>query len=186
MEKELSQMSLIKLWELFPIYLTEHKECWAEWFLEENAILTKLLQDKVTIHHIGSTTIKSIWAKPIIDILLQANKNHFDFIKKTLINNGYICMFESDNKISFNKGYTNKGFAERVFHLHLKESGDNKELYFCKYLKENPSVAKEYEKLKIDLWKKYPNNRDGYTEAKSSFIGKYTEKAVKKYGNNNL
>lgn len=186
MEKELSEMSLSELWELFPIYLTEHKACWEGWFLEEKNILKKLLNDKVDINHIGSTAIKSIWAKPIIDILLQASKSDFAFIKDTLMNNGYICMAEGENKISFNKGYTRDGFAERVFHLHLKEFGDDKEMFFCKYLNENPIIAKDYEKLKIALWKKYPNNRDAYTEAKSDFINEYTEKAIKIYQGNIL
>ena len=97
--------------------------------------------------------------------------------KGVLTDNGYICMSESNDRKSFNRGYTNEGFAERVFHLHLRYAGDNDELYFRDYLNENPDVAKEYEKLKLSLWKKYEHNRDGYTEAKSEFVKEYTEKA---------
>ena len=79
--------------------------------------------------------------------------------------------------ISFNKGYTEQGFAERVFHLHLRLYGDNDELYFRDYLNDHPEIAKEYEALKLTLWKKYEHNRDAYTDAKGEFITKYTEEA---------
>ena len=66
----------------------------------------------------------------------------------------------------FNKGYTDKGFAEKVFHLHLRYFGDNDELYFRDYMNSYPIFAHKYEILKCSLWKKYQHNRDAYTEAK--------------------
>jgi GrpB-like predicted nucleotidyltransferase (UPF0157 family) len=92
-------------------------------------------------------------------------------------------MSQSENGLSFNKGYTENGFAERVFHLHLRYAGDNNELYFRDYLIECPEVAKEYEELKLRLWKEYEHNRDAYTNAKTEFVKKYTEKAKSIYGN---
>lgn len=83
--------------------------------------------------------------------------------------------------ISLNKGYTENGFAEKVFHIHLRYIGNNNELYFRDYLNEYPEIAKEYENLKLNLWKKFKHNRDAYTEAKTEFIIKYTELARKKY-----
>lgn len=76
-----------------------------------------------------------------------------------------------------NKGYTPQGFAERVFHIHLRVAGDIDELYFRDYLNAHPEVAKEYERLKLSLWKEYEHDRDGYTAAKSAFVSKYTELA---------
>ena len=48
---------------------------------------------------------------------------------------------------------------------------------FRDYLKGNPAAAKEYEALKLSLWKKYEHNRDAYTDAKSEFVKECTEKA---------
>ena len=183
MVKRLSEMTLQELWQLFPIILTAHQECWEQWYLEEEALLKKVLLQAQRISHIGSTAISSIWAKPIIDILVEVPKeSNLSVYKDLIAHNGYICMSESEKGLSFNKGYTENGFAERVFHLHLRYTGDNNELYFRDYLNEYPDVAKEYEKLKLSLWKEYEHNRDAYTNAKTEFVKKYTEQAKKLYG----
>ena len=184
MGKKLSEMSLEELWQLFPIILTRHQDCWKKWYLEEETLLKKNLLQVERISHIGSTAIPTIWAKPIIDILVESPResNLYDY-KDLIINNGYICMSQSENGLSFNKGYTENGYAERVFHLHLRYVGDNNELYFRDYLIEQPDVAKEYEELKLRLWKKYEHNRDAYTNEKTELVKEYTEKARILYGN---
>lgn len=184
MEKKLSEMSLEELWKLFPIYLAEHQPCWKEWFTAEENFLKNIFPKTCRISHIGSTAISSIRAKPIIDILVEIPKNFkLSDCKKLIVKSGYICMSETSGRISFNKGYTEKGFAEKVFHLHLRYIGDNDELYFRDYLIEHTNIAVEYEKMKLKLWKEYEFNRDGYTNAKTEFIQKYTEKAKLAYGN---
>ena len=42
MGKKLSEMSLEELWQLFPIFLTEHQASWKEWYTEEEGLLKKL------------------------------------------------------------------------------------------------------------------------------------------------
>ena len=173
MSKKLSEMTLEELWQLFPITLTEHDERWASYYAEESAELLRILPEGAIISHIGSTAIQCIWAKPIVDILVEVSGNLAE-VAAVLQNNGWIKMSESEVRMSFNKGYTENGFAEKVFHLHLRRIGDNDEIYFRDYLNANPEVAKEYEKLKLGLWKKFEHDRDGYTEAKSEFVAKYT------------
>ncbi|ODM26212.1 GrpB family protein [Acetivibrio mesophilus] len=182
MRKPLSEMTLRELWQLFPIQLTEHKECWKDWYREEKEFLSSFLPKNVQIHHIGSTSINGIWAKPIIDILVEARPVEHQAIYELLLRNGYLCMDQSQNRMDFNKGYTPDGFADRVFHLHLRNFGDNDELYFRDYLREHLEIAKEYENLKLSLWKKFEFDRNGYTKMKTDFIRKYTNMAVEKYG----
>ena len=179
MSKKLSEMTLHELWQLFPIRLTDHRDCWKEWYLDEERLLRNQLTNGEKISHIGSTAIPCVWAKPIVDILVEvpAECDLSDYAK-LIINAGYLCMSQSARRMSFNKGYTESGFAERVFHLHLRYAGDNDEVYFRDYLIANPDVAKEYEKLKLALWKEYEHDRDAYTEAKADFVKKYTEKAI--------
>ena len=185
MSPSLEKMSLEELWQLFPIFLREHQDEWKEWYDEERLRLLIFLpaNQLVRISHIGSTSLETIWAKPIVDILLEIPKEtDMAVMKDLLLHNGYLLMSESQGRMSFNKGYTPSGFAERVFHLHLRYEGDHDELYFRDYLQEHPAVAKDYEKLKLSLWKQYEHNRDAYTEAKTDFIKNYTEKAKKLYG----
>ena len=88
-------------------------------------------------------------------------------------------MCEENARLDFNKGYTENGFAEKVFHIHVRRPGDNDEIIFRDYLNAHADVAKEYEKMKLGLWKKFEHNRDGYTNAKTEFIRKWTETAKK-------
>lgn len=185
MSPSLEEMSLEELWQLFPIFLREHQDEWKDWYEEERLRLLSFLPEHqiVRLSHIGSTSVETIWAKPIVDILLEIPKEtDMVVMRDLLLQNGYLLMSESQGRMSFNKGYTPSGFAKRVFHLHLRYEGDHDELYFRDYLQEHPAVAEDYEKLKLSLWKQYEHNRDAYTDAKTNFIKKYTENAKKLYG----
>lgn len=178
MGKKLSEMTLEELWQLFPIFLTEHQDCWANWYAEEAALLRGLLGPGIALSHIGSTAIKGIWAKPIVDILMEApDMDALARAKDALKAAGYICMADNGARVDFNKGYTEEGFAQRVFHLHLRLAGDHDELYFRDYLNARPEAAKEYEALKLGLWKQYEHDRDGYTAQKTAFVREHTARA---------
>lgn len=180
----LSDMSLEELWQLFPIILTDHNEKWKGWYEEEYSGLVNILPSGMIkqISHVGSTAIRKIKAKPIVDILMElrkdsdpADRSCMEITGDILCANGWICMSRGNRRMSFNKGYTEDGFAERVFHLHLRYEGDNDEIYFRDYMNAHPDAAREYEKLKLSLWKKYEHDRDGYTGAKTEFVEKYTK-----------
>lgn len=184
MPKKLSEMTLEELWQLFPIFLTEPNPAWAIWFSAEKEHLFKVLPENAvfSINHIGSTAINDIWAKPIVDILLEVNDGvDLNNFKEEVKNAGYILMNEREKRLSFNKGYTENGFSERVFHLHVRKKGDNDELYFRDYLNAHPDRAKEYEQMKLSLWKKYGHNRDEYTNQKSRMVTAFTNLAKKEF-----
>lgn len=172
-------MTLAELWELFPIVLAAYNPDWSEWANEEILELSALLKDYTPlINHIGSTAIPGIQAKPIIDILVEIDPNNdWQRTRETMEKSGYICMSVLDNRMSFNKGYTLTGYADKVFHIHFHAIGDNDEIVFRDYLLTHPKAAKEYESLKLSLLPKYENDRDGYTEAKSDFVKKITNLA---------
>ena len=64
MIKKLEEMSLEELWQLFPIFLVEHKPEWKDWYESEKASLKKILGANVIkrIEHIGSTAIPNTYA----------------------------------------------------------------------------------------------------------------------------
>lgn len=178
MGKKLSEMTLEELWQLFPIFLTEHKPYWADWYTEEVQNLKSILPPAAGYHHIGSTAVNGIMAKPIIDVIIAVNSTpQMKQAAAIMQKNGYVIMSAGENRVSLNKGYTQDGFAERVFHLHVRLKGDTDEIYFRDYLNAHPDTAKEYERLKLRLWKEYEHNRDAYTAAKGGFVKKYTELA---------
>lgn len=181
MKNTLKNMTLEELWQLFPIILSPYNRQWIHWAQDEIKRLSGLLAAfHPIISHIGSTAIPGIQAKPIIDILVEVSTDiEWESIKDIMEVNGYICMSGSDNRISFNKGYTPAGYAEKVFHIHFHRTGDNDEILFRDYLIAHPEVAKEYERLKLSLLPKYRNDRDGYTEAKTGFIRNMVDLAKK-------
>lgn len=185
MPRPLSELTLEELWELFPIVLTEHRAEWRDFYLEMEAKLKRAFTifPIVRISHIGSTVIPSIWAKPIVDILVEAAQGvELNEIAERAEDLGYLRMSDAADRISLNFGYTVYGFAEKVYHLHLRRVGDNDELYFRDYMIEHPNIASEYETLKLSLWKQYEHDRDGYTAAKTDFIRRYTAEARALYG----
>ncbi len=183
MSKKFTEMSKEELWQLFPIELCPPNSAWNTWYDEEKTDLTKMLPKNVQIYHIGSTAIENIWAKPIIDLLIESNLSDFSAIDDILLKNGYLCMNTEKSRKDYNKGYTEKGFSQRVFHLHLRVFGDHDELYFRDYLNIHPKIAVQYEDLKLHLWKQFEHNRDKYTESKGDFIQFYTIKAKNELGN---
>ncbi len=165
-------MTLEELWKLFPVVLAPHDARWAQWAEEEIATLSVVLSEhSPVINHIGSTAVPDIMAKPIIDILVELPPG-FDRsqVRAVMEGSGDICMAESATRLSFNKGYTPAGFAEKVFHIHVHAFGDNDEILFRDYLRDHPAAAREYESLKSSLLPRYRHDRDGYTEAKSGFV----------------
>ncbi|MBP3655109.1 MAG: GrpB family protein [Clostridia bacterium] len=170
MKKKLSDMTLEELWQLFPIVLEPHSEAWALWYEEERALLAALLPG-ARIRHIGSTAIPGIWAKPIVDILIECgDAAQLHAAAQRMAQAGYVLMSRGEERLSFHKGYTEEGFAPRVFHLHLRLAGDCAEIAFRDYLTAHLDEAAAYEQLKLGLWKMYEHDRDGYTQAKTAFV----------------
>ena len=184
MAKELSEMSLEELWELFPIFLIEHNDKWNKNYEKIELFLKKALSrcPVERISHIGSTAVEGIWAKDIVDVLIEVSRDSdIERTAKVMEENGFIRMSMEEGRISFNCGYTKDGFADKVFHVHLRYFGDNDELYFRDYLNDHFEAAEEYEALKMQLWNQFEHNRDAYTDAKTEFVKKWTAEARKLY-----
>lgn len=185
--KELKDMSLAELWQLFPIMLKEHNTNYKVWYAHEEQLLFDILKghDICRINHIGSTSVAGLIAKPIIDILLELPGAYdLEGVAGALENNGWVVMAQNDalKTVDLNKGYTPDGFAEKVYHLHIKPAGDWDELYFRDYMREHADAARQYEGLKQDLKERFEHNRDAYTRAKTEFIREYTQRAREEFG----
>jgi len=182
MGKKLSEMTLEELWQLFPIFLVPHKDSWAAQYAREAERISAFLPAAAIVSHVGSTSVPGIWAKDIVDIMVELPAGEdMAAVKELIASNGYVCMWQEGEQASFNRGYSEQGFADEVFHLHLRRYGDNDELYFRDFLREHPDAAKDYEAMKLELWKRFEHNRNGYTDAKTEFIRQYTARAKALY-----
>ena len=176
-------MSNEELWTLFPIVLKEYNPDYPLWYTQEELTLVELIGDNRIrrINHIGSTAVPDLLSKPTVDILLEITQDcNVDKLIFTLEQNGYICTMQPNNPqphLMFRKGYTSQGFAQRVFHLHIRYSGDWDELYFRDYLQLHPDISEQYGILKSELQQLFEHDRDGYTCAKTDFIKRHTQLA---------
>uniref|UniRef100_UPI00288C0A1B GrpB family protein n=1 Tax=uncultured Abiotrophia sp. TaxID=316094 RepID=UPI00288C0A1B len=95
MAKDLSQLSLEELWHLFPIFLVAPKDQWETNYQEMAVRLEQVLGDLplVRISHIGSTAIPGIWAKDIVDVLVElAPQADLRLASDRLIQSGFLKM----------------------------------------------------------------------------------------------
>lgn len=158
------------------VKLSEHDDSWHEIFVSEKEKLQDILGDKVLgIEHVGSTAIKGIKAKPILDIMLGVKflggpEEYTSDLQKL----GY--EFRRDFRDNQQHILFVKGPEENRTH-YLKvtvfESDFWKEhIMFRDFLNTNPQYAKEYENLKAKLLEEYGGERGPYTEGKKEFIKK--------------
>ena len=94
--KQLSEMTLEELWQLFPIILSEHNSDWTNYYNEEKALLEKQFGSLlVRINHIGSTAVDGLIAKPTVDILLEVKPDSSsDDVRASAVKCGYTVMAE--------------------------------------------------------------------------------------------
>ncbi len=182
--KPLEALSYAERMALFPIVLVPHRYEWRQQFARERARLLSLLPDNAVLRlsHVGSAAINGIWAKPTVDMVLEAvDAEAFERLDAAFPGCGYIRMRSAERRVSFNRGYTPQGFAREVFHLHLRLSGDADEVFFRDCLNLRPDPAAAYEHLRRSLWKLYERDRDGYTAAKGDFVRRVTAEAKRHF-----
>jgi len=183
----LDNLTAEKVGKLFPIRIVPYNPEWKTLFEQEKVLIIKVLSEKLAlnIEHIGSTSIANLVAKPTIDILIEVPKlsgKTKQVITKKLETIGYKNMHnsETEKKMTFGKGY-DLGFVNvQTYHAHIREKGNilQDEIYFRDYLRQNSAARDEYTKLKYALAEKYQFNREKYTEGKTEFVKKITEKSV--------
>jgi GrpB-like predicted nucleotidyltransferase (UPF0157 family) len=125
------------------------------------------------IHHVGSTSVPGLAAKPVIDILVgveDLRSSHACIVRLAKLNYQYAA-YRSDEMHWFCKPDPSR----RTHHLHLVPTISRRyraELAFRDALRARPDLAARYVKLKRTLARDFEHDRDGYTEAKAAFIEK--------------
>ncbi|MBD2571344.1 GrpB family protein [Anabaena lutea] len=168
--------------DFFKVEVVPHNPTWKDAFITESKQISLALGENcVAVHHIGSTAIPEIYAKPIIDILLEVK----DIIKvdeqsSKLEILGYEVMGEYGicDRRYFRK-HNDAGM--RTHHIHAFSVGSmqiERHLAFRDYMIAHSEDAQKYSDLKRELAKKYPDNIESYMDGKDCFIQEIDRKAA--------
>jgi GrpB-like predicted nucleotidyltransferase (UPF0157 family) len=152
-----------------PVRIVKYDPKWPDLFQNLGKALREALgETAIRIDHIGSTSIRGLDAKPIIDI--QISVSSFDPLEKyckPIESIGFV--YRADN-LDLTKRYFREKPGERRTHIHVRRVGSFSEqfaLLFRDYLRVHDEDAKEYASVKYELAKKYQDDRLRYTEGKS-------------------
>lgn len=162
------------------IAVVPYDEKWPEAFNTESLLLQTLLGEVAkAIHHIGSTSVYGLSAKPVIDILLEvADINELARCNAAIISAGYVA--RGENGIS-GRRYFIKGGERRSHQVHAFAAGDEqiiRHLAFRDYLRENRDIAATYAEIKREAASLCNNDAQGYSALKANFIAHHLQLAL--------
>ncbi len=151
----------------------EYDKKFQELFKREKTKLRKIMPNS-QIEHIGSTAVKGLGGKGIIDILIAVPNEQINKVKNKLIKNKYkFGLTAGDkNRLFFEKDYKYNGGIRRV-HIQLTSNNSNvwkKSIYFRDYLIKNKKEAKRYETMKLNAAKICEGEGKIYKEYKEKFF----------------
>jgi GrpB-like predicted nucleotidyltransferase (UPF0157 family)/ribosomal protein S18 acetylase RimI-like enzyme len=157
---------------------------WPELFSVEAERVKKILgSELVAIHHIGSTAVENLAAKPIIDIMpVVKDIEKVDAFSEGFAALGYEVMGEYGIP---GRRYFRKGNLIRTHHVHIFAEGNrhdiDRHLALRDYLRAHPDVAAEYGELKQNLARTFPNDINAYMDGKDSFVKRVEAQALRWY-----
>ena len=197
MTKKVSELSAEEFNKTFPLTLKEYTSSYKDWYEnEKQSILNTVKAENIArINHIGSSSVEGLIAKPIIDILLEIDgccnvTKLLEDLKMIGYDDDPPARNDDPMRILVHKGYSSDGYAEKVYHLHIRYLGNWDELYFRDFLVANSDIVIEYGELKLKILKdiesgiieRVPNGiPNGYALAKSDFVKNYTNAAKQEY-----
>lgn len=158
-----------------PIRIVAYDAEWPVRFERERVVLNRSVGPWAVggIHHVGSTAVPGLDAKPIVDILvgvadLDASRACFDRLAEL----EYLYAPYRPQEMHW---FCKPDPQQREFHLHLVPVDSSRfrdELSFRDRLRASPEIARDYAALKRALAVRFANDREAYTEAKGDFIAR--------------
>jgi GrpB-like predicted nucleotidyltransferase (UPF0157 family) len=159
------------------VELVEYDPAWPTAFEAERERLAPLL-GALEIHHIGSTAVSGLLAKPIVDMV--ALVNDLDAPVAALIDSGgYQYPWAFNATLAHRRFLCYPRASYRSHHLHLVDDRAELErlLHFRDLLREDQGLADQYVALKRTLAARFREDREAYTEAKAPFIRRVEKQA---------
>lgn len=163
------------------VEVVQYNPQWPKKYEDEANKIQKILGNElVAIHHIGSTAVPGLRAKPIIDILPVVK----DISKVYLYNAAFQKLgYEAKGEFGIaGRRYFRKGKDERTHQIHIFEESNQKDI--CRhlavrdYLRANVNEANAYGELKSRLAEKFPNDIQAYSQGKDHFVKSLESRAL--------
>lgn len=164
------------------VEVVPYNKSWADIFESLVQSISQVLgKNCLTVHHIGSTAVPGLIAKPVIDIIVVV-KDILNIVSD-LEKSGY--MYKGEINIPFRYYFTKKSDSIKI-HLHVYEEGNSEihlNLLFRDYLRKSPQLCEEYAALKKNLVNQKSSCKKGnlrfsnYTLGKDIFIKKVLEQS---------
>lgn len=162
------------------VHLRLYDPEWPAMFRREAGILAEVLEPWMTggVHHVGSTAVPGLAAKPVIDIMvgvadLEASRPCIDLLAGL---DYCYAPYRTDVMHWFCKPSP----ARRTHHLHLVPTGSARfadVLAFRDHLRSHPAAARRYEQLKQELAVRHAHDREAYTDGKAALVAAITREA---------
>jgi GrpB-like predicted nucleotidyltransferase (UPF0157 family) len=164
------------------VEIVPHDPKWREAFEAEAKHVASALGENVkAVYHIGSTAIPNIYAKPVIDLLVEVRDiTEVDGRSSEMESLGYEVMGEFGIP---GRRYFRKDNREgiRTHQIHAFEIGSaqvERHLAFRDYMIANPEDAQRYSNLKRKLAEEHPQSMDEYMDGKDDFIKETDRRAA--------
>jgi len=169
--------------EPFAVVLVPHSPLWAEMARDETRRLKEALGGElIAVHHIGSTAIPGIMAKPVVDLIpIVADIARLDAREEAVRALGYKWFGEfglPGRRYCYRK---DAATGERLFQLHCYQDGAPevpRHLAFRDYLRAHPLLAREYEAEKLRAAKIVSDDVNAYNDHKNDWIKRVEKEAL--------
>jgi len=129
----------------------------------------------LALHHVGSTSVPGLPAKPVLDIQgVVKSMADADVLVPVIVGLGYEYDASWEHEIPRRRYFVRRQDGVRTHHLHVVEEGywlGVEQLQFRDHLRRHPDAAARYAAVKRELARKFPDDRERYTQDKSEFIG---------------
>ena len=162
------------------VEVVPYENHWAEKFQKEAKRLKEAMPEHVKVHHIGSTSVPGLAAKPIIDMIMEVtNIDKVDSWNDIFRKLGYTS--KGENGIAGRRFYIHGIEEKRSYHLHVYETGNQeiiRHLSFRDYMMEHCEEAEAYATLKEELAKQFTYDIERYIEGKDAFVREREQRAI--------